>query len=476
MNKEDTYMIAKNRTILIILTSLICFGGLLESEENKSDNSGVIEGALVYSEDWSYLSSVNTPIQKINSVDGNYINLPNPGNPKGYYCVSDDTHLNLDVDGDNGLDIDVKSKESFVLYNITYPSGQKLSYNMRFFTKGPPLEGRPRWFYQRACFITVKTSLETFTLIDDNNNGYYNDYGKDAIIIGAGNKQAVPLSSVIQVKGKFYNLKIETLTEPPEGIKKTANYTGLVLKLSSNTEDTGKLELLKNLKAPKDPPTNMIICRGNDTFFLTNAKGESTLPVGDYHLFSVQFGKRVRAHTTEKPLFTIEKDKVVAPNWGGTFKLQLNPYCEKGGDIGSVMPPSQNQGPSYVSKHMDCPFIKMKLPKVIGIGGEEYFAPDEYKDNNGIAFPDGGINSLNVEIKAKSVPASEKPINKKVGNSFVDRWQPVDLTGPRNKRIPYWEDYRCPIEKYRGIVVVSVSVPGSVFGDLSFEQEVEVKE
>ncbi|MDI6732805.1 MAG: hypothetical protein QME51_07095 [Planctomycetota bacterium] len=432
---------------------------------------------LVYSDDWTFLSGVTTPLPVITEINNNYVTLPNPDNPKGFRCTVEQNKARLDMDGDGEYDNDIK-KESFVVWKITYPNELQMNYKMRIFIKGKSPQGKQVWAYQRACFITAKTPLGNFTLIDDNNNGYYNDYGKDAIIVDS-TKQAIPLSSIIPVKGKFYKLEVQMNPEISIADKKKPNYTGMSLRLEPYTEDTGKIDLVKNLKPPKDPAQIIVIRKGEDVFFQISGKGESIIPVGDYYLVSAIFSKRVRARSpsqSDKPLTTVEKDKTTAPVWGGPFKLRTNAYCSKGGEVIYVVPPGHLTAPQYRPKYMECPFIKMDFPTVVGSLGEEYYSPDEFKDERGYAFPDAGVGMFNVDIIPKDAPAGQKPLNKTVDSAHCQKWLPIDLSGIVEKVRPFWETYRCPIEKYRGMVVVKVWTSSSVFGELSFEQEVDVQE
>jgi hypothetical protein len=462
-----------NKLIFVITIMFIPFWEMnLATESPKSET---IETLLTYSEDWSFLSGVSTPFSIFGRMDDEYVKLPNGQNTSGFRCSAEHNLVRLDTDGDDNFDSEIKGKEDFVTYKIKYSDGGQLNYRMRIFNKSIVSGQSPMWFYQRACFLTAKTPIETFILIDDNNNGYFNDNGEDAVIIGTGNKQSIPLSSIIQVKGKFYTLKVERLQEIPEGSKKAANIVPVKLQLTPYRGSTGKIDFVKNLKPPKDLPQNIVIRRDNDVFFQWLGKGDAVIPAGEYYLVSAIFSKRIRARSSEKPLVVVEENKVASPKWGGPFRLHLNPYCEKGGGLTIVIPPAYLTAPQYTTKYMDCPFIKMKFPKVLGSSGEEYYATDEFKDEKGNAFPDGGVSFFNVEIRPKGSLTNQKPLNKGI-TPPADKWIPVDLSGLVEKAPPFWESYRCPIEKYRGIVLVKVWTSSSIFGDLSFEHEVEITE
>ena len=469
-------------TSKIIFTGILgcaCLMGAINAADEPADDKPAdspesIEANLVYSEDWNVLAKITTPLPTITQINNNYVTLPNSENKSGFRCIGEPGKARLDVDGDDEYDTEVKSKEQFINYKIKYPNELQLKYKLRVFVNGKTPSGGPMWSYQRGCFMTAKTPVETFTLIDDDTNGYYGDYGKDAIAVGSA-KEASPLSSIIAVKGKLYKLEVQTLTEISATQMKDPKFTGMILRLTPHEEETGKLDLVKNLKPPKGSAQAIIVRRGQDAFFQLSGKGETVLPVGEYYLVSAIFTPRVRARTSEKPMATVEAGQTVAPKWGAPFKLEMSAFCEKGGTEIIVIPAATLKAPEDVSKNLDCPFIKTEFPKIIGSLGEEYYAPDEFKDEGGYALPDEGITSFNVDIRPKGGPANDKPLNKR-GNPFTDRWIQTDMSGLVQKSIPYWATYRCPIEKYRGAVIFKVSAKSPVFGELTFEKEIEVAE
>ncbi|MEW6026633.1 MAG: hypothetical protein AB1599_05005 [Planctomycetota bacterium] len=443
-------------------------------DSNGAEDADAIEAELVYSDDWNILSKITTPLPTFTQINNNYVTLPNPENKKGFRCTAEPGKARLDVDGDDEYETDIKGKEQFVAYKIKYPNELQANYKIRVFISGKTPGNEPMWSYQRACFMTAKTSVETFILIDDNTNGYYGDYGKDAIAIGSS-KEASPFSSVIRVKGKFYKVEVRTAEEITATDMKNPKYTGMKLRLVPHSDETGKINMVKNLKPPKGAAQSIVVRRGEDTFFMVSNKGDDILPVGEYFLVSAIFTPRVRARTSEKPIATIEAGKTVAPKWGAPFKLEISAYCEKGGTEIIVIPPATLKPPEDVSKNLECPFIKTEFPKILGSFGEEYYAPDEYKDEGGYALADEGVTSFDVDIRPKGAPAGDKPLNKR-GNPFTDRWIQKDMSGLVQKSIPYWVTYRCPIERYRGVVVFKVKTKSAVFGELSFEKEIEVTE
>lgn len=447
---------------------LVCFALalFLFGADEKDAPKDWVEYPLTYSADWNAIKEAVTADPKIVDIADSFIPLPNPKDEfnKGFACKASGKVVSLDVDGDGVMERDIKDKENLIAYKLDYGDGQALPYQMRVWQRGTRKTDSGEvviiWSFQRACFMRGKTPVETFTLIDDNNNGCYNDFGADAIIIGSG-KQAELLSSVVMVKGKLYELKPER--------------NGAKIALKEYTGPTGKVETLKGLNFPGQKPEQVIITSENNIYFnVPIQKSLVMVPVGEYWIFSASLGKRAKAKNSRQTAVQVveSKDKPTLLKWGGPFKLSVEPQAVMGGNLVKFIPPADDTPPRLdEGKPLDCPFIRMNLPKIVGVMGEEYAAtPDA--DGNIPELPDPAIKEFKVDITPKK-GGGAKPLNK-IGNSLVDNWVQIDPSGLMQKATPYWEIYQCPMYNFRGLVVVKVYTKSPVFGDLAFEKEVEV--
>ena len=460
LTEYGKYMMRFLSFILIYLSLPFILYGAGEKDTPKD----WIEYPLTYSADWNTIKDVVTVGPKIVDISDNFIPLPNPKDEfnKGFACKASGKLVSLDVDGDGIMERDVKDKDNFIPYKLDYGDGQPLPYQMRIWQRGSRKNDNGEivtiWSFQRACFMRGKTTVGTFTLIDDNNNGCYNDYGIDAIIIGSS-KQAELLSSIIMVKGKLYELKVER--------------NGAKIAIKEYNEQTGKIEVLKGLNFPGQKPEQVIITAENNIYFnVPIQKSLVMVPVGEYWIFAASLGKRTKVKNSRETAVKVaeSKDRPTVLKWGGPFKLIVEPQAVLSGSLVKFIPPADDTPPRLEEKPLDCPFIRMNLPKIVGVMGEEYTAkPDA--DGNEAQLPDPAIKEFKVEIMPKKGGA--KPLNK-IGNSLVDNWVQIDPSGLMQKVPPYWEIYQCPMYDFRGIVVVKVYTKSSVFGDLTFEKEVEV--
>lgn len=457
---------------IIATISFLTYGA---DDKSKAKEKQWAEYPMTYSDDWKILKDIVTANPQIVDISNNYVPLPNPKDKdkKGYRCGAGGKTASLDTDGDGKLDKELKDKENFIDYRVDYDNnGPALPYRLRVWQRAIRKVGKdewPTWAFQRACCMQGKTPIETFTLIDDNNNGYYDDYGEDAVVIGSS-KQAEALSSVIAVKGKLYEFKVDM--------------TGAKISLKEYTGPVGKIDVFKGFNMPNQKPERVVIAGDNDTYFNVPLQSKMfILPAGEYRLWLASINKRIKVRAGPDATFVKveesdpkqDKDKLVVLKWGAPFKLLPEPKSERGGTLVKIIPPAQLVAPKRESTPLEFPFIKMDLPKIIGAAGEEYYAPPEFKGEYDVgALPDPSIIEFKVEISDKE-HKDAKPLNK-IGNPLVDNWIQVDMSGLVVKSPPWWEKYQCPMYNFRGTVVLKMSAKSSIFGELKFEGEVEVEE
>ena len=454
--------------------SVLAYGA---EDKSKEKEKQWVEYPMTYSDDWKVLKDIVTANTQIVDISNNHVPLPNPKDKdkKGYRCSAGGKTAQLDIDGDGKLDKELKDKENFVDYKVDYDNGQVLPYRLRVWQRVVKKVGKdewPTWAFQRACCMHGKTPIERFTLIDDNNNGYYDDYGEDAVIIGSA-KQADVLSSVIAVKGKLYEFKVDM--------------TGTKISLKEYTGQVGKIDVFKGFNFKNQKPERVVIAGDCDTYFNVPLQSRFfVLPVGEYRLWLASINKRIKVRAgpdaitvkveESDPKKDKDKDKPALLNWGAPFKLLPEPKSERGGTLVKIIPPATYVAPKRESKPLECPFIKMDLPKIVGVAGEEYYSPIEFKGENDCGvLPDQSIIEFKVDILSKDGPKEAKPLNK-IGYPLVDNWIQVDMSGLIEKSLTWWEKYQCPMYDFRGTVIIRMSAKSNIFGELNYEGEVEVEE
>jgi hypothetical protein len=136
-----------------------------------------------------------------------------------------DGKITLDWDNDNKEDIRLKvagGKQGEEEIKVRY--GDKLDtyfvemkgmsqenlfgIGLRYGTKDLTVIG-----YRRSCHVegTIpKLGNEKIQIIDDNSNGYYDDFSEDGIVVGSGPQALIqPLSRVLEIHGQLYEFRPE---------------------------------------------------------------------------------------------------------------------------------------------------------------------------------------------------------------------------------------------------------------------------
>ncbi|MFA5795471.1 MAG: hypothetical protein WC980_10460 [Candidatus Brocadiia bacterium] len=470
----------------IIISSVIITGlamliyGAEDKPKDAPPEKPWVEYPMTYSADWKVIKDITTINPQLVDMTNNKIPLPNlkAKDKKGFRCSAGPKSVTLDVDGDNKLEKELKDKENFVEFKVDYDDGTPVvPYMLRVWQKSVRRivkEEVATWAFQRACFMQGKTPLGDFILIDDNNNGYYDDLGEDAIIIGSGaSRQVELLSKLISIKGKFYECK--------------THYTGNKLSLKEYQGQIGKIDMVKGFNFPNQKIENAVIAGDDNVYFNIPLQAKYfVLPVGEYSLYSAVIskgkfkvignsGSKVKVEESD-PKSDKEKNKPVLFVWGAPFKFVPEPICEKGGVLVNIIPPATYVAPKREDKPLDCPFVKIKLPKILGCKDEEYVTNEIVKDDNGQpteTMADVTINKITIEIVDKAVKKEPKPLNK-IGYPLVDAWIQVDMSGLVQKSIPWWEKYQCPMYDFRGTVIIRMTTKSNLFGELKYEGELEI--
>jgi len=149
-------------------------------------------------------------------------------------------------------------------------------------------------------------------LIDQDNNGSFNDFGKDAMIVGNGDAASF-LSKVVNLSGSLYSIEVSA-----DGSQITAvPYEG----------DAGTLNLLESFTT--QGTLESVVVNSTDgelSFNLADAKAGMLVPTGEY---TIQYGtvaagaETVRIRPGKMQALAVTKDQKVAPKWGGPIRAEF---------------------------------------------------------------------------------------------------------------------------------------------------------
>lgn len=218
------------------------------------------------------------------------------------------TALEIDTDGDGALDVKVDGTQAVVTLR-----GRDGQYAVRLVEKGG-------WKYAASGVMAGKLRGTRIRLIDQNNNGRYDDYGKDAMIVGRG-KSASFLSRTVNVGGELLSIDVAENGQRI-GFRPYAGETGS-LTLSCDT----KAKVLGAVVRSVD---------GDHSFDVTHAKDGLRVPTGRYELVCGEIGlgsNRVKFATGRAKPIAVAKDADTSVGWGGPVRAEFA-YRRRGGEVG----------------------------------------------------------------------------------------------------------------------------------------------
>lgn len=237
---------------------------------------------------------------------GSTVGLRHP-NGKGFTAVRAGLKLSVDTTGNGNTNKDVKGSKGYLTFR-SKGSGEVFQYAARF-------QGSAAGYaYSSSCAMVGSVAGVPVKLFDLNNNGRFDEFGTDGIVVGKG-KAVAFLSKVISHGGKLFNLDVKgtaVSTTPYEGESGTINVT-------AGFHSRGSLQAA-------------IISDGTNSY---NVAGMSnvTVPVGDYRIVSGFVGKgpasaAIRAGKMSP--IAVKADKDAKLTWGGKVTAEFTCSADAG--------------------------------------------------------------------------------------------------------------------------------------------------
>jgi hypothetical protein len=170
--------------------------------------------------------------------------------------------LNVDTNGDGKTDKVVKGAKGYLVLKGKDTDGNSLAYAARFVASGTAYK------FSSSGYLQARLAGETIRLIDQNNNGRFDEIGVDAMVVGKGDSASF-LSEVVNLKGQLFKLSIDgnrVGVTPFDGEVGTLN-------LRSEFKSYGKLE---SAVVQSDD--------GKCSFELSGYSSGLTVPTGGYKI------------------------------------------------------------------------------------------------------------------------------------------------------------------------------------------------
>lgn len=313
--------------ILVLCGAAVIWGGsasLQEAEETASMQFRPVE-------DWETL----LPNERWDSIRG-LIPIAHDGE-EGFFVNAEPYSLGVDTDGNGSFDQEVKGQGGFLTLKGRDANGAKLEYSVRI------REGDNGWEYASSGVMHGRVRGVAVSLIDQDNNGHWNDVGADAMFLGDA-AAASFLSQVVNLKGELFEMEVSAdgrsvVTRPYTGPRATLN-------LAASFDAEGELVTA--------------IMRSSDkrySFEFADKKAGLAVPAGSYvleHAFGRKGAETVRGRAGRmKPVYLEEGENHVL-TWGAPVSLEFS-YAENSATE-----------------------ITVQIPTFYGAAGEEWyeFQPD----------------------------------------------------------------------------------------------------
>lgn len=222
------------------------------------------------------------------------------------------TRLLVDCDGDGQTDVKIEGTKAFVTLRGQTEAGKSMAYAVRLINKNG-------WKFAPGGYLAGKIKDTPIRIIDQDQNGRYDDIGSDAMIVGRG-RAATYLSEVVNVGDELFRIGV------------AAGGTQLVC-----TPYEGPTGILHLDCSTKGKVLAAVVQSGNKRFSFDMAKAGKGLrvPVGGYKLVCGELGlgeNRVRMSTGLSKPIAVAKDQTKKVCWGGPVRAEFR-YLRRTGKV-----------------------------------------------------------------------------------------------------------------------------------------------
>jgi hypothetical protein len=257
---------------------------------------------------WTYVlpNETWTPMMGGITVDGSRFKTRKGGGLK----------LEIDANADGKYDTTIKGMDGFAVLDAKSEDGERTTYAVRLRNKDK------EYGFASSGFYGGSVNGTKIALIDQNNNGVWNEIGVDAIVVGKRSKAASFLSRVINVDGELFEIDVKE--DGTEITAKPWNGASGTLNLVKGLESRGRLDSVVVTSAD-----------GTYSFELSDARKGMAVPVGDYKLAAGRLSKgaeTVRVAQGKMPGFEVTEGAELSPTWGGGVIMEF-PFTHADGIV-----------------------------------------------------------------------------------------------------------------------------------------------
>ena len=247
---------------------------------------------------------------------GPEIAFPHLDGREGFAVELEGTALRIDRDGDGTVDVKVEPKdEQGETSLVVFKNADGLpSYAVRLLSDG-------KWSYAPSGAMVGRLGDQPIQLIDQNNNGRFDDYGEDAMVVGRGTVASF-LSKVVNIGGELLEIEVAA-----DGTRIDAKpYEGPVGELDFASERNAKAKIRAAVVKSRD---------GQYSFDLGPARGAVKVPAGRYSLQSGQVVLGKGTAELERGRFRaveVTEGERTSVAFGGPLKAEFD-YYRQGNEL-----------------------------------------------------------------------------------------------------------------------------------------------
>lgn len=249
---------------------------------------------------WTYI----LPAETWSPVSGN-IPVAHAGGA-GFITEVQGAALAIDTNGDGRPDEKARGAAGSCVLKGKSPEGQAFSYAVRLKYNGT------HWTWAAGGAMTGKLLGETVTVIDQDNNGQFDGYGTDAMIVGNG-EAASYLSKVVNVDGALYAFEIAA--------------DGRTMSAKPFTGEAGTLNGLSGFEGKGRIESAVVTSENSEwSFNLAGAKSGLRVPAGSYRLSGgyITAGKEtVRVRRGRMDPVPVSAGAAATLPWGGPVSVEF---------------------------------------------------------------------------------------------------------------------------------------------------------
>jgi hypothetical protein len=215
--------------------------------------------------------------------------------------------LAVDINGDGKVDEKAKGISSEMKLKAKTVDGKPFTYGVRFKKTGDA------WSHSAGGAMVGKAKGTNIAVIDQNNNGVYNDYGVDAMVVGSGDAAAY-LSRVVNLGGELFSFDISA--------------DGTSANIAPFAGESGTVDVRTAFEGNGDIRAVVISNEKGDVSFNAAAtKKALRVPAGQWVISGglvANGSETVRVRQGNMAAIAVAAGKETALSWGGPIKIDFN--------------------------------------------------------------------------------------------------------------------------------------------------------